>query len=251
MCGRFTLTSTPDDVGRYFSMNVTDNFPPRYNIAPTQPIAIIRTAEVFVPSPPPLYQLVRWGLIPSWSGRANVDFSGSPLINARSETVLKKVSFRDSFRRRRCLVPANGFYEWQARGDQKQPYYCRPKDGGLFAFAAIWDTVLHSSGAEMDSAAILTTNAGPSMSRLHRREPVVISADNFSDWLGTHESDAQSLLPLLRAQGNRFWECAPVSRDVGNVRNDRPDLIQPVGEAEDQGKQVDSAGGEPAQGQLF
>ncbi len=246
MCGRYTLSSTPDAVTQYFGVKVRDNFPARYNIAPSQPIAVIRLREGERDYAKRHYHLVRWGFVPEWAGRARsknmADFASKPLINARSETVMLKPTFRGAFKRRRCLIPANGFYEWQNKGGVKRPYYCRPQpqshsrskfdedtnSEALLAFAGIWETLLDPGGGEMDSAAILTTAAGEDLKTIHRREPVVLAPHQFQNWLTMDERDLDQLYPYLQAQRPGFWSSHPVSKAVGNVRHDGAELIQPI-----------------------
>lgn len=218
MCGRFLLTSPPEAVGNAFNVDVLDNFPARYNIAPTQPIAIIRKNEIGER----IYALARWGFIPSWAKK----IEGKPLINARGETVSEKPSFRSAFKRRRCLIPADGFYEWRKEGDKKQPFLIRPEEGGVFGFAGIWETATDPDGGEIDTTAMLTISAGEDLQRLHHREPVVIPSTHFSAWLDTDERDLQEIAPLIRSADEDFWSLEKVSTAVNSVRNDGPHLIE-------------------------
>ncbi|WP_425407983.1 SOS response-associated peptidase [Hyphococcus sp.] len=220
MCGRYYLKSPPAELAAQFNVDVRDNFPPRYNIAPTQPIAIIRQNARRRPE----YALVRWGFVPEWKKTPET----RPLINARSETAAEKPTFRNAMKRRRCLIPADGFYEWKAAGREKQPYAIRRAKGSLFAFAGLWETAMDPGGGEMDTAAILTTGAGEDLKALHRREPVVIPAEDYARWLETDERDIAQLESLLAPGPAGSWETFPVSKDVGNVRNDGPRLIERV-----------------------
>ncbi len=232
MCGRYTLTSPPDEVAQTFEVTVRDNFPARYNIAPSQPIAVISTPEQpgnFTRH----YRLMRWGFVPEWSAKPSKnddlpDFAAKPIINARSETVILKPSFRNAFKRRRCLVPANGFYEWKKEKGEKQPYFCQPKAAGLFAFAGIWETLLDPGGGEMDGVALLTTKAGEDLKSIHSREPVVIPQRHFDTWLNKDERDIETLFPVMKEQLPGFWQSHAVDRAVGNVRNDGEALIAPA-----------------------
>ncbi len=229
MCGRYTLNGTPDEVANYFGCEVRDNFPARYNIAPTQPVGVIRMPESGRDYAQKHYHLLRWGFIPEWAGRAkNPEFIQRPLINARSETVLQKPTFRNAFKRRRCLVPANGFYEWKTIKGEKKPFYCQPRAGGLIAFAGIWETILDPGGGEMDTGAILTTSAGMDLKIVHHREPVIIAQKDFRSWLSADERDVERLFSMLTARENDFWKVYPVAKDVGNVRNDGANLTQMV-----------------------
>jgi putative SOS response-associated peptidase YedK len=220
MCGRFYLKSPPAEVAATFNVDVRDNFPSRYNIAPTQPIAVIFNNERRKRA----YGLMRWGFIPEWQKKPEV----KPLINARSETVHEKPTFRNAFKRRRCLVPADGFYEWKTEGRAKQPYCVRRADESLYAFAGVWETAVDPGGGEIDTVAILTTAAGADLRSLHRREPVVVPPVAYTHWLESDERDAKQVDDLLRPGPGGTWEVFPVSRDVGNHRNDGPDLIEPV-----------------------
>lgn len=223
MCGRYLLKSSPSEVSDEFEVDVRDNFPPRYNIAPTQPIAVIHVNEQRQPA----YHLMRWGFIPEWAKKDYLDRMGSkPLINARSETVAEKPTFRAAYKRRRCLIPADGFYEWRAQGDVKQPYHITRE--GLFGFAGIWETAIGPDGGEADTCAILTTASGPDLKTLHHREPIVIAREHYHLWLTADERDLEMLEDLLRPALKDTWVYHPVSRDVGSPRNDGPQLVQPV-----------------------
>lgn len=226
MCGRYTFKSPPSEVGTLFDVDVRDNFPPRYNICPTQPVSVVYQNERRARQ----YGLMRWGFIPSWAkGEFLEKLVSRPLINARSETLLEKASFQSAFKRRRCLVPADGFYEWRGtKGGVKQPYAIHRDDDGLFAFAAIWETAQDPDGGEIDTLAILTTAAGRDLKPIHSREPVVISPDNFSLWLEADERDLKQVMPMLNAAPAGTWSMHPVSTDVNSPRNDGPGLIKPV-----------------------
>lgn len=219
MCGRYYLKSPPSDVAALFGVDVRDNFPPRYNIAPTQPIAAVRLSERRKRE----YALVRWGFIPSWRKEPQT----KPLINARSETAAEKPTFRAAYRRRRCLIPADGFYEWRTVGRAKQPFCVRRGEGALFAFAGVWETASDPDGGEIDTAAILTTEAGPDLRALHHREPVVIAPEHYALWLEADERDAMTLADLTLAPPAGTWTHHEVAADVNSVRNDGPHLIEP------------------------
>lgn len=220
MCGRYHLKSPPSDVADLFGVDVRDNFPPRYNIAPTQPIAVIRMSEQRQRE----YALMRWGFIPEWAkGEYLKRLGGRPLINARSETVAEKPTFRNAFKRRRCLIPADGFYEWKGEKGDKQPYSIAR--GGLFAFGGLWETAIGPDGGEADTAAILTTAAGRDMRPLHAREPVVISPEHFDLWLTADERDIAYLDDLLGPAAAGTWAAHAVGKAVGSPRHDGPELI--------------------------
>lgn len=202
-----------------------DNFPPRYNVAPTQPIAMIRQSEMRRRE----YALARWGFIPGWARKEHLERMGSkPLLNARAETVIEKPSFRSAYKRRRCLIPANGFYEWRAERDGKQPYAISREERELFAFAGIWETATDPDGGEIDTAAILTCAAGPDIKRIHAREPVVIAPAHYALWLEADERDLALLAVMLKPPPAGTWQAQPVSRAVNSPRSDGPELIEPL-----------------------
>jgi len=159
MCGRFTVTSAPEAIRALFRYPEQPNFPPRYNVAPTQPIAVVRLQEA-----KRQFVLMRWGLLPSWVKDPK---AFSLVINARGESVLDKPAFSHAMKRRRCLIPADGFYEWQATGGRKQPYYVRAKSGAPLAFAGLWETWTGPNGEELDTAAIITTTANRTLAAIH------------------------------------------------------------------------------------
>lgn len=226
MCGRFYLKSAPSEVAAQFGVDVRDNFPPRYNIAPTQPVAAIRVGDRRTRE----YALMRWGFVPAWAkGEFLANLAKRPLINARGETVLEKASFKNAFRRRRCLVPADGFYEWQTKpAKAKQPYAIAKRKGGLIAFAGLWETAVDPDGGEIDTLAILTAPAGPDMRALHSREPIVIAPESYRLWLEADERDAAALQGLLAPAPANFWAAWAVSTEVNSPRQDGPRLIEPV-----------------------
>jgi putative SOS response-associated peptidase YedK len=226
MCGRFLFTSAPEAVGRAFEIAVTDNFPPRYNVAPTQPIAIIRRDDRGKRE----FALARWGFIPAWAKKDYFEKNGARLlINARGETVAEKPTFRSAFRRRRCLVPADGFYEWKTEKGARQPYLIRPAEGGVFGFAGIWETAQDPDGGEIDTAAIITTEAGADIAALHNREPVVIARKDFARWLDADETDAAGVKSLLAPAPAGFWTVHAVSKAVNNARNEGEALARAIG----------------------
>lgn len=250
MCGRFTLQATAEEVELFFGLDAVDArlLTPRYNISPTQPVCVIRNTETgtdggvrreLVP--------MRWGLWPSWVKDPR-DFP--LLINARADGVATKNSFRNAFKRRRCLIPASGFYEWQAAGKgPKQPYWIAPpaaKNSRLIAFAGLWETWLGADGSEVDTAAIITTDANAALAPIHHRMPVILTALQFDDWLST-ETEPQALLAMLRPADEDLLEAVPVSTRVNVARNDDPDLILPVEPAPDKDEAEGEA--EPGDGQ--
>lgn len=219
MCGRFALTVSPAEVERMFDIAGLEPFPPRFNIAPTQPICVVRVCEHRRRG-----DLVRWGLVPHWVKDPG-DFT--LLINARSETARDKPAFRSAMRHRRCLVPASGFYEWQRTDTGKQPYWIAPAQGGVFGFAGVWETWMGKDGSEIDSAAILTTAANPGLSGIHHRVPVVIAPQDYSRWLDP-QVDAAAVGDLLTASADGYFTARPVTDRVNSARNDGPELLVPA-----------------------
>jgi putative SOS response-associated peptidase YedK len=221
MCGRYVITSTPAAIRALFGYAEQPNFPPRYNVAPTQPIPVVRLHEgrrQFV--------LMRWGLVPSWVK----DPKGfSLLINARGESAIDKPAFRAAMRRRRCLVPADGFYEWKDIGGRRHPYFVRLKrPGAPFAFAGLWETWTGPNGEEMDTAAIVTTDANRSLSAVHPRMPVILPAEAFDLWLDCARVDATTAAALLVPVRDDLLEIYEVSAAVNRVANDDARLTEPV-----------------------
>lgn len=226
MCGRFLFTSPPQAVGAEFDVVVRENFPPRWNVAPTQPIAIVRMSDAHARE----FALARWGFIPSWAKKDYFEKVGTrPLINARGETVAEKPTFRSAFKRRRCLIPADGFYEWRTENGARQPYLIRPDEGGLFAFAGLWETAVDPDGGEIDTAAIITTEAGPDITPLHNREPVIIAKKDFDLWLDEDERRAGEARLLIKAPPKGFWTYHRVSKAVNNARNEGEALAKEIG----------------------
>ena len=224
MCGRYSLVTTPDAIRTLFRVAPFDErlVPPRYNIAPTQPIAVVREGAEGRELLP-----MRWGFIPSWARKPDE----MPLmINTRAEGIADKASFRNAVRRRRCLVPASGFYEWRARPKgtkgAKTPYWIRPRDGGLIAFAGLWETWAGAEG-EIDTAAIVTADANAALRPIHPRVPVVVSPDDFDLWL-SRDAPLQAALMLLTAPPDDLLEGTPVSTRVNAVANDDPGLQEPA-----------------------
>jgi putative SOS response-associated peptidase YedK len=218
MCGRFTVTSSPEAIRALFRYREQPNFPPRYNIAPTQPIAVVRLTEgkrEFV--------LMRWGLLPSWVKDPK---AFSLLINARGESVCDKPAFRTAMKRRRCLIPADGFYEWKATGGRKQPYYVRAKSGKPFAFAGLWETWTGPNGEELDTVAIVTTAANRALGAIHERMPVIIPEEAFNLWLNCAEVDEVTACTLIVPAPDDLLEAYEISAAVNRVSNDTAQLTE-------------------------
>jgi putative SOS response-associated peptidase YedK len=221
MCGRFAVISVPEAVRALFGYAETPNFPPRYNIAPTQPIAIVRLTEGRRQ-----FALVRWGFIPSWVKDPR---AVSLMFNARSETAAEKPAYRSAMKRRRCLVPADGFYEWQRDGDRKRPHWVHPRKGGPIAFAGLWEAWIGPNGEELETAAIVTTAANDTLKPLHDRMPVVIQPDAFDLWLDPN-ADTQMASSLMKPARDDFFEVREVSGAVNRVASDGPALLTPASE---------------------
>jgi len=196
------------------------NFPARYNVAPTQPIPIVRLWEGARH-----FALVRWGLVPSWVKDPRVF---SLLINARSDSVLDKPAFRAAMRWRRCLVPADGFYEWKTDGERKRPFAARPTAGGPIAFAGLWEVWTGPNGEEVETAAIITTQANRTLAPLHDRMPVVLAPEAYDMWLDCRRVDADTASALLVPAPESFFETYEVSPAVNRTANDTPDLLTPA-----------------------
>lgn len=222
MCGRYALTLTPEAMRRLFAYPELPNFPPRYNIAPTQPIAVV-TADHGERH----FALMRWGLIPSW---VKDPASFTLLINARSETAAEKPAFRAAMRHRRCLIPASGFYEWRRGPKEKQAFYIRPREGEAVAFGGLWEDWMGADGSEIATAAILTTSANGLVSAIHDRQPVVIREADFAAWLDTGGQGPKEVSHLLQPVPDGFFEAIPISARVGAVRNDDAGVQAPIGE---------------------
>lgn len=219
MCGRFAFYSPAEATAALFGVNDAPELKPRFNIAPTQSIAAVRMAgeesrEV---------ALLRWGLVPFWAKDPSI---GNRMINARAETVAEKPSFRAAYRKRRCLILADGFYEWRKEADGKTPYFISLASGEPFAFAGLWeDWHAKDSDDSLQSTAIITTAANDFMNQLHHRMPVVLQQDAADRWLAGDDevlADAGEASPAFRA-----W---PVDRRVNNARNEGQELVDPAGE---------------------
>jgi putative SOS response-associated peptidase YedK len=224
MCGRFAITSPPDAVRAYFRYAELPNFPPRYNIAPTQPIPII-TARRGAAGAERHFQLARWGFLPGFVK----DPKKFPLIiNAKAETIGEKPSFRAALRRRRCLVPADAWYEWRANGrGPKTPFLLRRRGGGPIAFAGLWETYADPSGGEIDTACIVTTNANGATVAIHDRMPAVLEPEACDAWLNPDETIPPPL-SLLRPADEDAIEFYPIAPLVNRVANDGPEIQSPA-----------------------
>lgn len=228
MCGRYSLTLPPEAMSRLFrTTGALPNLAPRYNIAPTQDSAVVRlrldgSREL---------ALMRWGLVPPWSEGPQGAYS---MINARAETVADKPAFRSAFRRRRCLVPADGFYEWRKEGRGKQPYHIRLEGGAAFAFAGLWERWEGREGAAhrvVESFTIVVTEANALLRPIHDRMPVVLAESDYDAWLDTEGTDAEAAKALLRPFAPEEMEAYAVATRVNSPRYDDPACIEPLASA--------------------
>ncbi len=220
MCGRYTLKTPIDVLAEYFEVEeYPSSLTPSYNIAPTQEVAAIveedekRKLEMF-----------RWGLIPSWAKDPSI---GNKMINARAETVSEKPSFRSAFKKRRCLIVADGFYEWQKTDSGKQPYHFRMKDSSPFAFAGLWET-WDKEGEKIRSCSIVTTDANDLMNEIHHRMPVILHPENYGAWLDQGFEEKEALTDLLRPYPSEEMKAYMVSRRVNKPANNEPSVIEPA-----------------------
>ena len=215
MCGRFFLDTKAGDIIEHYNAPPPDLFTARYNIAPTTPVLAYR---------PGGFDMLRWGLVPAWAKEISI---GNRMFNARAETVAEKPSFRNAYRRRRCLVPARGFYEWRQQDGRKQPYCCHI-DQRLFSMAGIWEHWQDAEGNELRSCAVLTTEAKGRMAELHHRMPVYIAPGDYEAWLDCRNDDTAEADRLI-AETDPDYDFYAVSTAVGNSRNEGPELILPLG----------------------
>ncbi len=226
MCGRFILTTPGEIVAEAFGLEETPSLEPRYNIAPTQPIATVRTL-----GQSPTLTMLRWGLVPVWSqeprGRAL-------LINARADSLMARPSFREAFERRRCLIPADGFYEWKSivGRRRKEPYFIRMADGRPFAFAGLWEPPHPRDHGSTGSCAIVTTEPSELLLKVHDRMPVILSPQDYAAWLETGPLDVSQVTALLRPSAAAMT-LVRVGFAVNSAANDSPECLRPEGPVED------------------
>lgn len=212
MCGRYATTRSDTDLTLLFEAeDVTEGFDPSWNVAPTDPVPVVRVSER---QGGRVLDRAKWGLVPSWSDDPR---AGSRMINARAETVATSPAFAPSFARRRCLVPADGWFEWVRDGNRKQPYYLTPADSSVLAFAGLWSMWR----GEVLTSTIVTTGAIGDLAGVHHRMPLILPAERWAEWL---TGEAPSLSPMS-AEELRFIEIRPVGPDVGKVQNNGPQLI--------------------------
>ena len=223
MCGRYTAAMSWSELVDLYEITETGiplNVAPRYNVAPTQTVPIVRS----VPNGREL-AMVRWGLVPSWSKGPDSRYS---MINARAETVTEKPSFRTPFRRRRCLVPADGFYEWKKANGTKQPYRIALNDGRPFAFAGLWDSWESADETAIESCTIIVTDANELVRPIHDRMPVILDPGNHVRWLDVEGTPADEAAEMLRSYPSERMTAYPVSRMVDSPKNDDPKCIEAV-----------------------
>lgn len=219
MCGRYTLSAPSDVIAELFDVEPVP-MSPRYNVAPTQEAPVVRVED---PEAGRELALLRWGLVPFWAKDPSI---GNRMINARSETASEKNAFRNSFKKRRCLVVADGFYEWKKEQGGKQPYWIHLSEAKPFAMAGLWSRWDKDGEAPLETFTILTTDAHPKIAGVHDRMPVVLRKDAYEAWLDPELQDKDELNALLTAESGEWLEFYPVSREVNSPSNDRPDLIE-------------------------
>ena len=224
MCGRYTLSQLPEAIAQTFGIQQVLDLQPQYNIAPTQIVAaILHNPE----SNRRELQQLRWGLIPSWAKDPGISVK---MINARAETVAEKPSFRAAFKRRRCLVVADGFYEWQRQENKKQPFYFRLQDEQPFGFAGLWEQWQSPEGKEVASCTIVTTEANELMQSVHNRMPVILKPEDYDLWLNPQLQAPDTLQQLLQPYLSEAMTAYPVSTVVNSPKNNTPECIVPIGE---------------------
>ena len=221
MCGRFTIDIPPELLFELFGLAEFPRITPRFNIAPTQQVPVIRRYG----DGQNHLDFLHWGLIPSWAQDKSI---GSKMINARSETVTEKPAFRQAIRYRRCLVPSSGFYEWLTEGKEKQPWYIHLKDGSPMVFAGLWETWKSAEGEVVESCTILTTASNRLVAPLHDRMPVILHPDEYRTWLERTTTDPTGLKKMFQPYPADLMEMWPVSSAVNKVGNDSADLVLPV-----------------------
>ena len=219
MCGRYTLHTSPERLGQVFGAQAPAELRPRYNIAPSQSVLAVRKSAEGRE-----YSLLRWGLVPFW---AETEKTGYNMINARAETVAQKPAFRAAYRHRRCLIPADGFYEWKPAESGKQPYHIRMRDSDVFAFAGLWER-WEGEDKVLESCTIIVTEANDLMKPIHERMPVILNAEDYETWLDTDRFDAGPLGSLLKPYPADGMQAYPVGKQVNSPKRDDEDCITPL-----------------------
>lgn len=223
MCGRYTLTVDASVLATLFDLEPLFEIEPRYNIAPSQPVPIVRRNNEDQRE----LAWARWGLIPSWAKDPKI---GNKLINARAETAADKPSFRSAYKHRRCLLPADGFFEWVKIPNGKQPHYIRFTDRRVFAFGGLWERWTPPDGDPVESCTILTTRPNRLIASLHDRMPVIIPSERFGDWIDRNPLSADTAETMLLPHSADQMEAVPVGSRVNSPKNDDPRCVEPVGE---------------------
>lgn len=221
MCGRFALIISQAELEKIFGLRLDEEFNPRYNIAPSQTVPVITFQEK---DKKKKISSMKWGLVPSWAKDPSI---GDRMINARSETIHEKPSFRNAFQRRRALIPASGFFEWKREGNAKTPYFIGMKEMKTFAFAGLWERWIHDDNF-LETFTILTTEANELVRLIHDRMPVIIPENAYDKWL--HPStDLSQIIPLLAPYPEDTMQAYPISKLVNNPKNDGPEILERVG----------------------
>jgi len=222
MCGRYTLTQPAAALAEQYKLDEGPSLESQYNVAPTNSVATVLVDQENYKR---VFRLLKWGLIPSWAKDASI---GAKMINARAETVAQKPSFRSAFRHRRCLVLADGFYEWQRLQGKKQPYYIRMKNGQPFAFAGLWEHWKGADGSVINSCTHLTTEPNELVRPLHNRMPVILKPEHYDLWLDPEVQQPKQLQPLLSSYPAEEMVSFPVSTQVNNPANNDPELVEAI-----------------------
>ena len=220
MCGRFAQRTPTKTLAREFQVDEITDIEPRYNIAPAQDILSIRRTDEGREA-----ALLKWGLVPSWAKDVSI---GAKLINARSETVTEKPSFREAFKRRRCIIPLDGFYEWQRKGDRKQPYFFLMRDEHPFGFAGLWEKWRDADGQTLETCTILTTEANEALRPVHDRMPVILHPADYELWLGGDARELDLVKELLRPYPGEEMLGYPVSTSINSPYGQGAELIKPM-----------------------
>lgn len=220
MCGRFVINIPLDVFIKFFGLKDVSDFPPHYNVTPTQPVPVIRE----VSDGSRQLTMMRWGLVPTWAKEV-----GEGLINARSETAAEKPSFRHALRQRRCIIPSSGFYEWAKVDGKKVPHYVRMTDGSPMPFAGLWESWRSPEGQALETCTILTTTANATVAPIHDRMPVILHPDEFGLWLDRQVHEVEKLVPLFTPYPSDRLTAYPVSSLVNSPANDSPACIGPGG----------------------
>ena len=218
MCGRYTLTADAASIQLAFDLEGISGWQPRYNIAPSQLVPVITGKNARQLS------FLKWGLVPSWAKDLTI---GSKMINARAETAAEKPSFRAAFKHRRCLIPADGFFEWSQQGSRKAPMYIHLENRALFAFAGLWESRANPDGSKLETCTILTTEANELIRPLHHRMAVILAPEHYDIWLSPGKVGTAALLPLLSPCPVEKMRVYEVSRQVNHPANDHPAVIEP------------------------